>query len=76
MKRILSFSSDPSFNSSIEEQLKETHFVQSAVDLTYTIDTLNKEFFDVIIIDSDSEPLGGLDVFKMIKRSVPRINTF
>ncbi len=73
MKRILSFSSDPLFNSAIEEQLKDTHYVQSASDLHFTIEILNKDFFDAIIVDSDSQPLDGIDVFKTIKRTFPRV---
>lgn len=72
MPKLLLFSEDKSFFSSIEAGLKDKYELLYLDDITRTLDCLDKEKIEIVFIDNDIKKIGGLDALFKIKRKHPK----
>lgn len=75
MPKLLLFSEDKSFFSSIEAGLKDKYELLCLDDISRALDCLDKEKIEIVLIDNDIKKIGGIDALFKIKSKHPKKKT-
>ncbi len=73
MKKALLLSSDQALSAAISSGLSGVMSLDTDRDILSVADKMSRKSFDVLVIDSEGTENGGIEAYKTIKNSAPRV---